>query len=125
MLLLSLLISLLIVNNLNAFQTSLFHNRNIRVKNNKINQFLNDKSLHKQSNIAMSLGGDIKQVSVGTYLAERIAQAGAKHFFTVPGDFTLLLLDELLKHPDLTMVGCCNELVGTLFSIDIIVVYSS
>eukprot|EP01035_Chromulina_nebulosa_P020969 gene20969-27174_t len=58
----------------------------------------------------MNLNGDVKQVTVGTYLAERIAQAGAKHFFTVPGDFTLLLLDELLKHPDLTMVGCCNEL---------------
>jgi len=28
----------------------------------------------------------------------------------VPGDFTLALLDEFLKEPSLSMVGCCNEL---------------
>jgi len=31
-------------------------------------------------------------------------------FFAVPGDFNLVLLDELLKQPGLRMIGCCNEL---------------
>ena len=39
-------------------------------------------------------------VSVGTYLGLRLVQAGMKDFFTVPGDFTLVLLDQLLKVPD-------------------------
>jgi TPP-dependent 2-oxoacid decarboxylase len=49
-------------------------------------------------------------VSVGTYLGLRLVQAGMKDFFTVPGDFTLVLLDQLLKVPDLRMINCCNEL---------------
>ncbi|MFY8215432.1 MAG: thiamine pyrophosphate-binding protein [Chthoniobacterales bacterium] len=48
--------------------------------------------------------------TVGSYLASRIAQAGTRDFFTVPGDFNLVLLDELLKQQDLRMIGCCNEL---------------
>jgi len=48
--------------------------------------------------------------TVGSYLASRIAQAGTRDFFTVPGDFNLVLLDELLKQADLRMIGCCNEL---------------
>ena len=35
---------------------------------------------------------------------------GINSYFTIPGDFTLSLLDELLKTPSLRMVGCCNEL---------------
>ena len=48
--------------------------------------------------------------SVGDYLARRLEQAGVRHYFTVPGDFTLVLLDQLLKNPRLQLVGCCNEL---------------
>jgi pyruvate decarboxylase len=48
--------------------------------------------------------------NIGTVLAERIYQAGARDYFSVPGDFNLVLLDQLLKHPGLRMVGCCNEL---------------
>ena len=48
--------------------------------------------------------------SVGDYLAQRLEQAGVRHYFTVPGDFTLVLLDQLLKNPRLQLVGCCNEL---------------
>jgi TPP-dependent 2-oxoacid decarboxylase len=48
--------------------------------------------------------------TVGSYLASRIAQAGTRDFFTVPGDFNLVLLDELLKQTNLRMIGCCNEL---------------
>ncbi len=50
------------------------------------------------------------QVTIGTYLARRLAQAGLNHYFTVPGDFTLSLLDEFLKEDRLNMIGCCNEL---------------
>jgi TPP-dependent 2-oxoacid decarboxylase len=52
-----------------------------------------------------------RQVStVGRRLASRIAQAGARAFFTVPGDFNLVLLDQLLTQPELRMIGCSNEL---------------
>lgn len=50
------------------------------------------------------------KVSVGSYLAKRLASVGVLHYFTVPGDFTLSLLDELLKEKSMTMIGCCNEL---------------
>lgn len=50
------------------------------------------------------------QCSVGEYLARRLEQVGVRHYFTVPGDFNLVLLDQLLKNPRLQLVGCCNEL---------------
>ncbi len=49
-------------------------------------------------------------VTIGTYLARRLVQAGANHYFTVPGDFTLSLLDEFLLQENMNMIGCCNEL---------------
>lgn len=52
----------------------------------------------------------VEMVSVGTYLARRLMQVGVGHYFTVPGDFTLSLLDEFLKEDNLNMIGCCNEL---------------
>jgi pyruvate decarboxylase len=48
--------------------------------------------------------------TVGGYLASRIAEAGVRDFFTVPGDFNLVLLDQLIAQPALRMIGCCNEL---------------
>ncbi|MGC1723237.1 MAG: thiamine pyrophosphate-binding protein, partial [Isosphaeraceae bacterium] len=48
--------------------------------------------------------------SVGEYLGRRLEQAGIRHYFTVPGDFNLVLLDQLLKNPRLELIGCCNEL---------------
>jgi TPP-dependent 2-oxoacid decarboxylase len=48
--------------------------------------------------------------TLGGYLAARIAQSGITDFFGVPGDYNLVLLDELLKQPGLRMVSCCNEL---------------
>lgn len=50
------------------------------------------------------------QFTVGSYLATRLEQAGLKHYFTVPGDYNLALLDEILKNPQLKMINCCNEL---------------
>lgn len=35
---------------------------------------------------------------------------GVQHWFGIPGDFNLGLLDQLLLEPRLRMVGCCNEL---------------
>jgi pyruvate decarboxylase len=51
-----------------------------------------------------------QKVTIGRYLAQRLVQLGVKHYFTVPGDFTLALLDEFLKEEELQLIGCCNEL---------------
>lgn len=48
--------------------------------------------------------------TVGSYLAQRLRDVGLNHYFSVPGDFNLVLLDELLTNKELTMIGCCNEL---------------
>lgn len=48
--------------------------------------------------------------TVGTYLAARLQQIGVRHYFVVPGDYNLVLLDQLLRNPALTMISCCNEL---------------
>ena len=48
--------------------------------------------------------------TVGTYLATRLEQIGVRDYFVVPGDFNLILLDQILENPRLRMIGCCNEL---------------
>lgn len=48
--------------------------------------------------------------TVGKYLAARLAELGVRHYFTVPGDYNLILLDEFLKCDELQMISCCNEL---------------
>ena len=48
--------------------------------------------------------------TVGKYLAARLEQIGLKHYFMVPGDYNLVLLDELLTNDNLQQIGCCNEL---------------
>jgi pyruvate decarboxylase len=48
--------------------------------------------------------------TVGRYLAARLAEIGIGHYFAVPGDYNLVLLDELLTEERLHLVGCCNEL---------------
>ena len=53
---------------------------------------------------------DHTNLTIGTYLAARLEQIGVRHYFMVPGDYNLILLDHLLKNPALTMIGCCNEL---------------
>lgn len=52
----------------------------------------------------------MNQVTVGSYLAQRLEEIGIKDYFAIPGDFNLSLLDELLKNPRLKMINCCNEL---------------
>lgn len=48
--------------------------------------------------------------TVGRYLASRLAEIGIGHYFAVPGDYNLVLLDEMLTEDRLTLVSCCNEL---------------
>jgi pyruvate decarboxylase/indolepyruvate decarboxylase len=48
--------------------------------------------------------------TVGNYLAVRLEQIGLKHYFMVPGDYNLVLLDELLWNKEVEQIGCCNEL---------------
>src|ERR1700755_2298239 len=48
--------------------------------------------------------------TVGKYLATRFEQIGLKHYFMVPGDYNLVLLDELLENNNVEQIGCCNEL---------------
>lgn len=49
-------------------------------------------------------------VSIGCYLGARLKSIGITHFFTVPGDYTLNLLDEIISVEGLSVVSCCNEL---------------
>jgi pyruvate decarboxylase len=53
---------------------------------------------------------DMNQYTIGGYLAVRLEQAGLNHYFAIPGDYNLILLDELLKNTKLRMINCCNEL---------------
>ena len=48
--------------------------------------------------------------TVGSYLASRLQEIGVKHYFGVPGDFNLVLLDQMLENERLQMISCCNEL---------------
>ncbi len=48
--------------------------------------------------------------TVGSYLARRLQDAGIGRYFAVPGDYNLVLLDEILGNPALQMISCCNEL---------------
>ncbi|GJM15819.1 MAG: pyruvate decarboxylase [Thermodesulfobacteriota bacterium] len=50
------------------------------------------------------------KVTIGAYIANRLHEIGVCHYFAVPGDYNLILLDELLKNKNLEMIGCCNEL---------------
>src|SRR5215217_8780434 len=38
-----------------------------------------------------------------------LAEAGVRHFFTVPGESFLELLDEVDRRPELTLVSCRHE----------------
>ena len=48
--------------------------------------------------------------TVGSYLADRLEEIGLKHYFAVPGDYNLVLLDRILENKNLKMISCCNEL---------------
>lgn len=48
--------------------------------------------------------------TLGQHLASRLVELGVEDFFAVPGDYNLVLLDQLLKEPRLSMINTCNEL---------------
>ena len=48
--------------------------------------------------------------TIADYLLDRLAEAGVRHLFGVPGDFTLGFLDHVERHPRIEWVGCANEL---------------
>ncbi|PYI32097.1 hypothetical protein BP00DRAFT_369698 [Aspergillus indologenus CBS 114.80] len=50
--------------------------------------------------------------NIGTYIGYRLEELGIRDFLAVPGDTNLVLLDNILKNPNLRMIGCCNELNG-------------
>jgi pyruvate decarboxylase len=50
------------------------------------------------------------EFTIGNYLATRLEQIGIKHCFMVPGDYNLVLLDQLLANKNIQQIGCCNEL---------------
>lgn len=50
------------------------------------------------------------EVTVGDYLAQRLDLAEVSHCFTAGGDYVLPLLEELNKHPELTLVPCCTTM---------------
>jgi TPP-dependent 2-oxoacid decarboxylase len=66
-----------------------------------------DAGAHYTQGVAVS---DNNSSTVGSYLASRLAEIGIERYFAVPGDYNLVLLDELLTEQRLQMVGCCNEL---------------
>lgn len=44
------------------------------------------------------------------YLLDRLVELSVGRIFGVPGDFTLGMLDHVVRHPGLTWTGCTNEL---------------
>jgi pyruvate decarboxylase len=48
--------------------------------------------------------------TIGNYLATRLEQIGIRHYFMIPGDYNLVLLDQLLANRNMEQIGCCNEL---------------
>lgn len=48
--------------------------------------------------------------TVGDYLLYRLSEIGIDHLFGVPGDYNLQFLDHVIDHPQITWVGCTNEL---------------
>jgi indolepyruvate decarboxylase len=51
----------------------------------------------------------IETTSVANYLLQRLEEIGLKHMFSVPGDYVLDFMDNVLES-DITLIGNCNEL---------------
>ena len=51
-----------------------------------------------------------QQMKIGDFLLRRLAEAGIRHIFGVPGDYNLALLQQLYDGGTLQWVGTCNEL---------------
>jgi pyruvate decarboxylase len=55
-------------------------------------------------------GNVMPEFTIGSYLGARLEQIGIRHYFMVPGDYNLVLLDQLLANKNMQQIGCCNEL---------------
>ncbi|KAK9830951.1 hypothetical protein WJX81_001721 [Elliptochloris bilobata] len=55
-------------------------------------------------------GSVVGDRTLGQHLASRLVELGVTEFFAVPGDFNLVLLDQMIKEPKLRMINTCNEL---------------
>ena len=51
-----------------------------------------------------------RRMSIGEFLLRRLAEAGIRHLFGVPGDYNLALLQQLSDTGTLKWIGTCNEL---------------
>jgi len=60
--------------------------------------------------VSRGKAGSVIESNIGTYLARRLIDIGVEDYFVVPGDYNLLLLDQILKFPELRLISCCNEL---------------
>jgi indolepyruvate decarboxylase len=54
--------------------------------------------------------GSSRRMTIGDFLLRRLSEAGVGHLFGVPGDFNLVLLQQLQDSGVLEWVGNCNEL---------------
>lgn len=50
------------------------------------------------------------RMQIGAFLAHRLAEAGVRHLFGVPGDFNLSFLEQIQEADGIEFVGNCNEL---------------
>jgi indolepyruvate decarboxylase len=50
--------------------------------------------------------------TIGEFLFRRLAEAGVRHAFGVPGDYNLVLMRQLMQAPAPQWIGTCNELNG-------------
>jgi pyruvate decarboxylase len=50
------------------------------------------------------------KVTIGEFLSIRLQECGIVDYFVVPGDYNLVLLDEIIKNKNLNLISCCNEL---------------
>ncbi|HPD16507.1 MAG TPA: thiamine pyrophosphate-binding protein [Planctomycetota bacterium] len=57
-----------------------------------------------------------KSATVGSYLVQRLEEAGLKHVFGIPGDYVLSFYD-LLEASSMEVVGTCSE-AGAAFAAD-------
>src|SRR4029077_3052317 len=51
-----------------------------------------------------------RQMKIGDFLLRRLAEAGVRHLFGVPGDYNLELLQQLQDTGTLKWIGTCSEL---------------
>src|ERR1700747_3193415 len=51
-----------------------------------------------------------RRMKIGDFLLRRLAEAGVRHLFGVPGDYNLQLLQQLQDSGALKWIGTCSEL---------------